>query len=81
MFSVSTSRLKFENSSTGSEEILNGLAEDILTESAKDIMYQSVPSLTIPPGQTPEEFFERANLPPPEHKKCETPTPGTETSC
>ena len=38
-------------------------------------MYQSIPSLTIPPGAPQGNFFERANSP---QRKCETPTPGVE---
>ena len=33
-------------------------------------MYQSIPSLTMPPGRPPgTDFFERANSPSPEHKE------------
>ena len=46
------------------------------------IMYQSIPSLTIPPRQIPREFFERANSPPSRaQRQCEIPTPGTEKLC
>ena len=43
------------------------------------LMYQSIPSLTIPPPQTPGNFFERANaplpLPLPGHKESAKPRP------
>ena len=46
------------------------------------IMYQSIPSLTIPPRQSPREFFEMANSPPSQaQRQCEIPTPGTEKLC
>ena len=38
-------------------------------------MYQSIPSLTIPPWQTPGDVFERANFPPPWHKESAKPRP------
>ena len=39
------------------------------------VIYQSIPSLTIPPSQTPREFFERANFPSPRHKDSAKPRP------
>ena len=43
----------------------------------KKIMYQSIPSLTIPPGN-----FLKGRIPHPQaQRKCETPTPGAEKSC
>ena len=39
-------------------------------------MYHSIPSLTIPPGQTPGEFL-KGRIPHPQaQRKCETPTLG-----
>ena len=38
-------------------------------------MYQSIPSLTIPPGKTPGQLFGWANSPPPGKKEFKTPTP------
>ena len=40
-------------------------------------MYQSVPSLTIPPGN----FLEERIPHPQAQRKCENPTPGAEKSC
>ena len=43
------------------------------------LMYQSIPSLTFPPGKIPGEFFEKANSPPPPPQaqgKCKTPALG-----
>ena len=37
-------------------------------------MYQSIPNLDHPPGQTPGEFFERRIPTPRAQRKCETPT-------
>ena len=39
------------------------------------LMYLSIPSLTTLPGQTPGEFLERANSPPPRHKESTNPDP------
>ena len=40
-------------------------------------MYQSIPRLTTPLGQTFVQFFETGEFLPPGHKvKCKTPTPG-----
>ena len=36
-------------------------------------MYQSIPSLTMPPGQIPGNFFDRANSPLPGHKESTKP--------
>ena len=40
------------------------------------VMYQLIPSLTIPPGQTPRKFLEGRIPHPRAQRKCETPATG-----
>ena len=54
------------------------------TEYTDSFMYQSIPSLTIPPppGQNPWRIFGKGKFPFPwAQRKCKTPTPGAEKSC
>ena len=39
------------------------------------VIYQSIPSLTIPPGKPAGNLCERANSPPPGHKESAKPRP------
>ena len=46
-----------------------------MTGGQRAVMYQSIPSLTIPRGKVPRNLFERANSSPPEHKESAKPRP------
>ena len=48
--------------------LLTGSYSSKKNRTCDTIMYQSIPSLTIPLA-TPKEFFERANVPPPGYKE------------
>ena len=49
------------------------IADYVVTEL---LMYQSIPSMTIPPGKPPGNFLKGRISHPRTQKKCETPTPG-----